>query len=221
MGLLDNAQQGAPMVPDMAQAAASAGAPAPGAGQPTPGGPQPGGPQPGGAPPAGPPQQAVRQVDPAAMAVEGQLPKNMNEERASPEEQKEYERAMQALSKILYSSDEIANSIVDQIQPEDKVGSTAKVSMLLISQLDQKINMDESVVAAISTETVERITELAEARHNITYGERELQVIMGSVWEGVQGMFGMEQQDAEALMSGVGEENLAQLQGQYEGFLNG
>jgi hypothetical protein len=232
MGLLDNAQQGAPMVPDMAQAAASAGAPAPGAGQPPPGapagGPQPpgagppqGGPPQGGPPQGGPPQQAVRQVDPGATAVAGQLPKGMSEEQADPEEQKEYERAMQALSKILYSSDEIANSIVDQIQPEDKVGSTAKVSMLLISQLDQKINMDESVVAAISTETVERITELAEARHNSTYGERELQVIMGSVWEGVQEMFGMEQQDAEALMSGVGEENLAQLQGQYEGFLNG
>jgi hypothetical protein len=145
----------------------------------------------------------------------------MKEEQASPEAQKEYERAMEGLSRILYSNEEISNSIVDQVSPDDKVGSTAKVSMLVINQLDSKINMDTEVVAAVSQEAVERVTELAEARHNITYGERELQVIMGSVWEGVQGMFGMEPQEAEALMSGIGEEGLADLKGQYEGFLNG
>ena len=128
---------------------------------------------------------------------------------------------MQALSKILYGNDETANAIVDQIDPNDKVSSTSKVSMLLIQQLDQKINMDDAVVATVSQETVERISELAEARHGIQYGDRELQVIMGSVWEGVQGIFGMEQQDAEALMAGIGGDNLANLKGQYEGFLNG
>lgn len=227
MGLLDNAQQGTPMVPDMAEAAAGAGAPAPGAGAQPPGAAPPGGPMPGtgqppgAAPPGGPAQQGVRQVDPGAAAIEGKLPGNMQEERASPEEQKEYERAMQALSKLLYSNDEIANAIVDQVLPEDKVSSTAKVSILVINQLDQKISMDVSVVASISQETVERISELAEARHGIQYGDRELQVIMGAVWEGVQEMFGMEQQDAEALMAGVGGDGLADLKGQYEGFLNG
>ena len=226
MGLLENAQQGAPMAPDMANAAAGAGAPAPGTGQPPPGGPPPGtgAPPPGAPAPApgagGPPSQA-RQVDPGAPAVEGQLPPGMQEERASPEEQKEYERAMQALSKLLYSNDKIANSIVDQVQPDDKISSTVKVSTLVINQLDSKIQLDESVVASVSQEAVERISELAEARHGIQYGDRELQVIMGSVWEGVQAMFGMEQQDAEALMAGVGGDGLAQLKGQYEGFLNG
>jgi hypothetical protein len=145
----------------------------------------------------------------------------MQEERASPEEQKEYERAMQALSKLLYSNDKIANSIVDQVQPDDKISSTVKVSTLVINQLDSKIQLDEAVVASVSQEAVERISELAEARHGIQYGDRELQVIMGSVWEGVQGMFGMEQQDAQALMAGIGGDGLADLKGQYEGYLNG
>lgn len=224
MGLLDNAQQGAPMTPDLAQAAAGAGAPAPGAAPP---GAAPGAP-PAGVPPEAPNPQTsqgapggVRRVEQGEAAIEGAMPAGMNEERASPEEQKEYERAMQALSQVLYANDEIANSIVDQIDPNDKVSSTSKVSMLLINQLDQKINMDESVVASVATETVERISELAEARHGIQYGDRELQVIMGSVWEGVQEMFGMEEQDAQALMAGVGGDGLADLKGQYEGFLNG
>ena len=162
----------------------------------------------------------MRRVDPGAKAIPGQLPKGVPQEQASPEEQKEYERAMMALSQILYSNDKTANSIVDQVDPNDKVSSTSKVGMLLINQLDKKIQLDTNVVAQVTQDVVERISELAGARHNIEYGGRELQVIMGSVWEGVQEMFGMEQQDAQALMSGVGD-GLSDLKGQYEGFLNG
>jgi hypothetical protein len=149
------------------------------------------------------------------------LPPGINEERATAEEQKEYERAMQGLSKVIYHNDEVANAIVDQIRPEDKVTTTTKATVLLIQQLDEKIQMDESVVSEVTKEATERLMELAEARHGIQYGDREAQVILGSVWEGVQGLFGMEKQDAEALMAGIGGDNLANLKQQYEGFING
>jgi lipopolysaccharide biosynthesis regulator YciM len=160
-------------------------------------------------------------VDPGQEAVEGQLPASMTEEKATPEEQKEYERAMQALAQVLYNNPEVANAIVDQIDPNDKVSSTAKVSMLLIKQIDEKIQLDVNVVAEVTKETVGRIEELAEARHGIEYGGREHQVILGSTWEGIQKMFGMEKEEAEALMAGVGGEGLADLKQQYDGFLNG
>lgn len=231
---------GAPIAPQLASAAAQAGAPAPGGGAAAPA-PQGGG---GGAPPpAGPPvesqggsvpvgvlsgnrradplQAGVEQVDPGAAAVEGHMPPGMAEEQATPEEQAEYERAMRAISQVLYQNDDVANSIVDQIQVEDRVGSTAKVSILLIQQLDKKLQMDETIVAEISQEVTGRIMELAEARHQFEYGEREEQVIMGSVWEGVQQMFGMEKPDAEALMAGIGGEGIADLKQQHEAFYNG
>jgi hypothetical protein len=170
---------------------------------------------------ADPMQRGIDQVDPGAAAVEGHMPPGMNEEQATPEEQAEYERAMRALAQVLYANDNVANSIVDQIQVEDRVGSTTKVSILLIQQLDKKLQMDESIVAQMSQEVVERIMELAEARHNFEYGDREGQVIMGSVWEGVQQMFGMERGDAEALMAGIGGEGIADLKQQHEAFYNG
>lgn len=249
------AQQGgapapaAPVAPQLAQAAAQAGAPAPGAGAPPPGaaGPPPGAPPPGAAPGAGapPPRNAAgempgqrqvgsmpggrrgrptggaQQVDPNASAIDGHMPPGMNEEQASPGEQAEYERAMRALSQVLYQNDKIAQAMVDQIIPDDKVGSTTKASLLLIQQLDEKLQMDESVVAQISVEVVERLSELAEARHNMQYGDRELQVIMGSVWEGVQQMFGMDEQGAETLVAGIGGEGVADLAQQHEAFYNG
>jgi len=169
----------------------------------------------------GRPTGGVQQIDPTAGAIEGHMPPGMNEEQATPGEQAEYERAMRALAMVLYQNDKIAAAMVDQIVPDDKIGSTTKASLLLIQQLDEKLQMDESVVAQISVEVVERLTELAEARHNMQYGERELQVIMGAVWEGVQEMFGMEQTDAEALIAGIGGEGMADLKQQQEAFYNG
>lgn len=236
-------QGGGQMTPKLAQAAAQAGAPppgasaapqqeqagpAPGAGAPPPqAGPAPGAgappPQaaPQGAPAPAPGGQGIRQVDPTAAAVEGHTPAGMTEEQATPEEQAEYERAMKALASVLYRNDRTANAIVDQILPDDKISTTTKASILLIQQLDEKINMDEAVVAQMSQEVTARLMELAENRHGMQYGDREAQVIMGSVWEGVQELFGMEKQDAEALMAGIGGEGLVDLKGQYEAMLNG
>jgi hypothetical protein len=167
------------------------------------------------------PTGGVQQVDPNAPAIEGHMPPGMNEVEATPGQQAEYERAMKALAQVLYQNDKMASAMVDQIVPDDKISSTTKASLMLIQQMDEKLQMDESVVAQFSVEVVERLTELAEARHNMEYGDRELQVIMGAVWEGVQAMFGMEQQDAEALIAGIGGEGIADLKQQHEAFYNG
>jgi len=144
---------------------------------------------PPGAPPPGaeprPEQGGGASAGPAG-AVEPYL------EDASAEEQKEYERAIRAMAKVLYGNDKTANSIVDQIRPDDLVGSTAKVSMLFIKELDRKINMDQMVVAEVTRESVERIAELAEARHRVEYKAQDMEQVLGSTWEGVQSMFGNE-----------------------------
>lgn len=197
---------GAPIVPQLADAAAQAGAP---------------GPQqdPAAAGPSGMQGSEAQQIAPDAKAVPG-TPVGP-EEDASPEEQQEYQRAMQALSQILYANDKTANAIVDQIDPQDKIGSTSKVNMLLIQQLDQKINMDESIVAQMTQEVTERVMELAEARHDIKYSEREAQVILGATWEGVAQMFGANAESVQGLAEELGPDNLANLKQQHEGFLNG
>ncbi|MHC4239318.1 MAG: hypothetical protein ACYSUC_06125 [Planctomycetota bacterium] len=212
-------QTGAPVAPQLAQAAAAAGAPGPqqqpAAQQPMPGGPQqpaPGGPQ---QPAPGGPQQ----VDPTAPAVEGKMP--VNEEQASPEEQAEYERGMKALSRVLYSSDEGAQSVVDQIDPNDKISTTTKANILLIQQLDQKIQMNEVIIPQMTQEVTSRVIELAEARYGIEYGGRETQVILGSTWEGVQEIFGGDPQELQSTVDQIGPEGLAGLQKQHEAFLNG
>jgi hypothetical protein len=200
MGVLDQAQQGAgggSVTPQLAEAAAAAGAPPPAADQPEAGAPPAGAPpQPGaGAPPAGaPPQPGAGAPPGGASPAAGNTAEVMAKymQQGDPREQEEYERAMRALVKVLYSNDDTANAIVDQVSPDDLVGSTSKVSMLFLKELDRKINMDEAVIASITQEIVERVAELAEARHQVQFAPTDMEKIMGATWEGVQTMYGNE-----------------------------
>lgn len=205
MGALQQAAgTGAPMAPALANAAAQAGAPPvgaeAGAGAPPPQ-PMPGAPGAGAAPspqpPAPPPPGAG--APPAAadprqqQGARGGSPDKAIEpylSDATPEEQQEYKRAMKAVAKVLYGNDNTANSIVDQIRPDKHISDTSKVTILFIKELDRKINMDEGVIAEVTRESVERISELAEARHQMEYSMPDMEKVLGATWQGVQSMFG-------------------------------
>ena len=236
--LQEAAAAGGPMTPDLAAAAAQAGAPPvgaeAGAGAPPPGAaagaptPQPTPPAAGGAPtPAGPgtspPGAPPPGADPRAGAGAGAGPDTALDsylQQADPREQQEYERAMRGVAKVLYGTDNTANAIVDQIRPGHHVSDTAKVSMLFIKELDRKINMDEAVVASVTQEAVERISELAEARHRIQYTPSDMEKILGATWEGVQSMFGNEDvQGYIQTVQGMNPNDLAALKDYQEGIL--
>ncbi len=234
MGLLQQGQEmaaggggatpapAAPAAAELAQAAAAAGAPAPGAGAAPPA------PAPVEAPAAAPAGTAPAAAPAGASGAPMQGGKatgdgvEMAEEDASPEEQAAYEEAMKAVAQVLYSNEKLSNSIVDQINPENMVDSTAKVSMLLIKQLDEKVDLDEIVIAEVTQEVVSRIIELAEARHQIDYGEDEMQVILSATFEGVGEMFGgMDEQSMQQLTGMVGHENMPGLKQNHEAALRG
>jgi hypothetical protein len=143
------------------------------------------------------------------------------EEEATPREDKEYERALAALEHILYENDEISNSIMEQIDPNDKIGTTTKASILALNQLDDQIDLDEIVIPQITQDVVDRISELAENRYGMEYEERELQATLGATWEGVMEMFGVDEDDYHQLAGSFDEGQLSTLEKQQEGFLNG
>lgn len=243
MGALEQAAAaGQPVMPQAADAAAQAGAPPigaeagagapppmPGAGAPPAGAAPPpagagaGAPPPAGvapAPPGAPPPGADPRAEAGAEGAGPPSPVDKYLEEADPREQQEYERAMRALAKVLYGNDASANSIVDQINPSNYVSDTAKVTMMLVKELDRAINMDETVIASITQEAVERISELSEARHKIEYKRTDLEQILGATWEGVQSMFGNE--DTQGYTDRVGSiepQDMATLKQQNESIL--
>lgn len=144
---------------------------------------------------------------------------SLAEEPATPREQAEYERAVKAMERILYAEDKLADSILQQIDPNDKVGSTTKATALLIQQLDEKIDMDESIISQVTMDAVDTVTELAEARYGVQFSEQEVQATLGSTWESVMAMFGIDEADYNALQSTLQEGDMEKLRTSYDGFL--
>lgn len=145
---------------------------------------------------------------------------SMEEEAATPREQAEYERAVKAMERILYSEDRLADAVMKQIDPNDKVSSTTKATALLIQQLDEKIDMDETVIPQVTMDAVDTVTELAEARFGMEFNEQELQATMGATWESVMAMFGVDESDYAQLRASLTDEDIGKLRTSHQGFLS-
>lgn len=144
-------------------------------------------------------------------------------EQATAAEQKDYERAMRALTKILYLDDKTSSDIADMLTPEDKIGSIVKASILLVSQLDDKIDMTETIIPQITLEVVARVSEMGEAQYEdeMMLTEKEAQAALGATWEGIMEIYGVDAEGVQAAEAGIDDSTKAALKQQWEGALNG
>ena len=141
------------------------------------------------------------------------------EEEATEEEQAELDRALGALSKVLYEDDNTSQSIQDQLRPEERIGSIAKASILLIQQLDEKLDLDEVVIAEFTQEVADRVIDMYEAKNDEEVTDEDAQKVLGATWEGVQELFGVDEDSYEEMTQGMGEEDINQYTQQYKQFL--
>jgi hypothetical protein len=151
-----------------------------------------------------------------AEAPEAEAPEAEGDQ-AAPEEQAEYERAMAGLYDALYVNDKSSQAVVDMIQPEDKNGSVVKAVVLLVQQLDKKLQLDEVVIPQIAQDATELVVEIAEKAKKVQFSEDELQSITGAVMEGVFQVFGVSPEDAQDFMSSVPPEEQAAMKQEYDG----
>jgi len=144
---------------------------------------------------------------------------NVPTEAATQDEEREYQRVSGALDKVLYEEDKLVDSIMQQLDPNDKIGSTTKATALLIQQLDERVDMDEIVVPQITMDAVDAVSELAENRHNMQFSEQEIQATLGATWEAVMAMFGVDQKELDRFKAGFQGQGNA-MKKAYDGFLN-
>lgn len=185
-------------------------------------------PQPGPPGPAGPPGAAAAAPAPAPQSADPNMDPvydpgdiDVGLEDATDEENREYEKAVAALDEMLYEVDNTAKGIAKMIDPNNKIETTTKANLTVLNQLDESLDLDEVVVPQITSDIVDKVSELAEARYGIEYTERDLQATLGATWEGALQMFGIEPQDFSNFMQGFDKGQVDQLRGAYEGFLGG
>jgi hypothetical protein len=141
-----------------------------------------------------------------------------SEQPASEEEQAEYERCVKQLETIMYS-DKVSRALVDQIQPQDKIGSVVKACLLFLKQFDAQVDMDEMVVMEILKDIVDRVIDMAERVKGIEFSEKELQAVLGSVTEGAMQMYGVDPEGYQQLTKGMDEKDIDHHAAQYKQFL--
>ena len=141
------------------------------------------------------------------------------EEKASPEEQEEYEKALAAMHIVLYKNEKSSDQILNMLTPEDKIGSLAKAGMMVISQLDAKLDLDENIIAELTGDVVDNLVELGEQGKGFTFSEQELQAALGSTWEGVMQIYGVDENQYASFTEGMSDEQMSGYQKEYQGYL--
>lgn len=158
-------------------------------------------------------------VNAARQASDTTASANAGDEDATPEEQKNYEQAMEAAKIALYENDQTADSISRMLQPEQKIDSTVQASLLTLSEIDKQINLDEGVVAQVAMDITDMVIDLGEEGKGIQYSEQEAQAVWGSVWEGVMEMYGVDEEEYADFTEGMSDEEVASQEQQYKQFL--
>ncbi len=220
-GMLAQAAQAASQVPPPGggQQPGQGGPPQVQGGQDIPGMPQPSPDQtiPPDAAAQGVPGQAVDVMPETGKAYQGE-DVTLGKEDATESEEKEYQRVHDAMVKVMYEQDSIADAVMKQLDPNDKISTTTKAATLLVQQLDEKLDMDEVVIPQITQDAVEMVSELAESRYGLTYSEQDMTAALGATWEGVMAIFGVDEREYEQMIEEYGPQ-LDKLQKSYDGFL--
>ena len=141
----------------------------------------------------------------------------------SPQEQEEFERVMAELSDTLYSNEKTSEALVGMIDTEDKVGSTVKAVLSLVTSMDDKINMDEGVIYQVTMEAADRLIDLAESAGK-EFNEKEIEQIALASWEGMMTAYGDEptmQEDYDFLSEGMSDVEKKQAETKYQELSNG
>ena len=78
----------------------------------------------------------------------------------------------------------------------------------------------EAILAKIGAEWKTPPPEMYRRQH-AKYDDREAQMIIGSTWEGIQSMFGMDKEGHNEMVRELGSDTVSQLKEQHEAALNG
>ena len=154
-------------------------------------------------------RMAQESVRPGQGAIMG------GDEPATEDEQREYERAVKALGTVLYENEQTSDAVAKQLDPGEKVGGVAKASMLVLTQIDQKLDLDEVVIPQFAQEVVDRVIDLYENIHGEEFAEQETAAAMGATWEGLMEAYGVDESDYAELTAGMGEKDIKGYKDQY------
>lgn len=133
------------------------------------------------------------------------------EDAATPEEQQQYDSAMQMVSEMLHANDDSSAQIVKMLSTDNPIAAITDVVEFLISKVEETFqgNLVETAIMPIADETTDWVIELGEEGGAFDLTDQEIVQAKGSVVQLLLDQYGVEQADMEGMLEGVSEEEVA------------
>jgi len=128
-------------------------------------------------------------------------------------------RAVGVVSKAL-DNPKIGGAALKIVRPDDKVGSTAKTVVMLLSEVNKRAALPERLMPTLVLLTSDEIMVRAEQALDIEYSEMEAKQVMMTAGEMVFQMYGVSPSRAKQLGAQLGKDALAKAQQTYQEALN-
>jgi len=137
----------------------------------------------------------------------------------------EAEKGMAAVGKALYRDEAMSDKILAMVSPEEgqTVGTTAQAAIMLVTEMDKQMDLDEEAIASVTVFAADRLMELVEAdgRNNIQYSDMQAKQVIMTTMEGILMAYGTTPEDSKQVADALGEGEVAEHQKTYEETLNG
>lgn len=160
------------------------------------------------------------QASPQAMAGKAQADRKATRQVPREQLQAALSKGAEGVAAALYKNEKIRDSVVGMISAEDKVGSTAKATTMMLSNLNKKLQLPERIMPALTTLAADEVMQLAEAT-GVEYSEQEAKQVLMTATEIVLNSYGVDPERAKQLASSADKSTLQKAESTYKEALNG
>lgn len=146
------------------------------------------------------------------------------QEEATPEEQRNYERAMTIVGQIVYGKKkDLSDSIADSIIENNKPGSLIQTGLIVIDKAGEAIDIDPVIIPELIDDTVNLLADAASSKNGVQISPEEADAAKMGIFEAILSAVGGNssmQEDFQELTQGMTPEEIEQMKQQYFSKLN-
>jgi hypothetical protein len=137
---------------------------------------------------------------------------------ASPEDEAELNRANSALAEVLYKNDSSFKSTLKKLSAENipPLNRLSDTTMMLVTEIDNKINVDEGVILHFVATTYMSVYEVAETAGVLQLSEVEVKKGLMVTLQLALEAYGVSEADFSDFADSIGEKGAAELINMYQ-----
>lgn len=143
------------------------------------------------------------------------------EQPATEEEQQAYEEVVAKISDTIYNNDQAFAGIEKMLQGPDPVDSLARATVLLITEIDKKIDIPEYVLPQLPFIVFDMLNEIGTKAGFFELDDQQIKTGLGAAQETLLRAYGFSEEDVIAATEGVNEQDGQALVDAYQEVTNG